>query len=163
MPTASSRIGNLISRRAPSLLHNVTKRQVKQFRNSEGSKGNKVQGKPIFLLDVVGRKSGELRPVMLMLVRDNEDILVAAAYGGNPKSPNWWLNLKAAEQAHVEVGSERWPVTVDHLEEGPAREAAWTILVDAYPDYAEFQKLTTRQIPVAVLRRSTQDVEKPLD
>ena len=56
MASVTGRIVNFISRRLPGLGHWGTRRQVAQFRASKGSKGNKIMGKPTFLLDVVGRK-----------------------------------------------------------------------------------------------------------
>ena len=74
---------NFLSRRVPGLMHSGGERQLRQFRESQGSRGNKLMGKPIFILDVVGRKSGQSRPVPLMLVRRGDDLLVCGSYGGN--------------------------------------------------------------------------------
>ncbi len=132
-----------------------TKRQIQQFRSSKGRKGNQIMGRPVFLLDVVGRSSGEPRPVMLMLVRRGDDVVVTGSNGGNPDTPNWYKNLTAAGRAHVEVGAERWPVSVRELPEGAEREECWSLLVAAYPDFATYQELTDRRLPVAVLERAT--------
>ncbi len=142
-----------MSRRFPSLMHRGGDRQVEQFRASKGAKGNKMMGKPVFLLDVVGRKSGQSRPVALMLVRRGDDLIVTGSFGGNPKAPNWYENLLAAGEAHVEVGSERWAVDFHQLEEGSEREQCWKLLCDAYPDFASYQELTDRRLPVALLCR----------
>jgi deazaflavin-dependent oxidoreductase (nitroreductase family) len=90
---------------------------------------------------------------MLMLVRRGDDLLVVGSNGGNPDSPNWFKNLAAAGEAHVEVGAERWAVRVRELEEGSEREECWELVVAGYPDFATYQELTDRRIPVAVLER----------
>ncbi len=146
-------MANFMSRRLPALGRMGTRRQIKQFRSSKGAKGNALMGKPVFLLDVVGRSSGEPRPVMLMLIRRGDDLLVAGSNGGNPESPNWFKNLAAAGEAHVEVGADRWAVTVRELDEGAERDECWDLLVGGYPDFASYQELTDRRIPVAVLER----------
>lgn len=153
MPTMSGRVVNLMSRHLPGLNKMGTRRQVKQFRASSGAKGNTLMGKPVFLLDVVGRTSGEPRPVMLMLITRGDDILVTGTNGGNPTTPNWYRNLMAAGGGHVEVGSERWAVTAREIEEGEERDAAWDLLVAGYPDFASYAELTDRRLPVAVLER----------
>ena len=145
---------NFLSRRVPGLMHSGGERQLRQFRESQGSRGNKLMGKPIFILDVVGRKSGQSRPVPLMLVRRGDDLLVCGSYGGNPKLPNWYKNLAAAGEAYVEVGDERWDVQHRELEEGPECEECWKLLVEGYPDFASYQELTNRRLPVAVLTRT---------
>lgn len=137
----------------PWLNRAATRRQIKQFRASGGAKGNSLLGRPTFLLDVIGRSSGEPRPVMLMLVRDGEDLLVCGSNGGNPIAPNWYRNLLAAGGGHVEVDGERWPVVMRELD-GPDRDRAWTLLTEAYPDFASYQELTDRALPVAVLSRA---------
>ena len=152
MATLRGRMTNLMSRHAPSLVARGTRRQVEQYRSSGGTKGNTLFGKPVFLLEVVGRASGEPRPVMLMLVRRGErDLIVVGSNGGNPKTPNWYRNLMAAGGGHVEVEGERWEVTARELPEGPEREECWSLAVAAYRDFASYQELTERRIPVAVL------------
>ena len=128
-----------MSRRLPALGRWGTNRQVAQFRSSDGAKGNKLRGMPIFLLDVVGRTSGESRPVMLMLVRRGDDLLVAGSNGGNPETPNWYRNLMAAGGGHVEVDGERGEVTATELAEGSERDECWELLCAGYPDFASYQ------------------------
>jgi deazaflavin-dependent oxidoreductase (nitroreductase family) len=142
-----------MSRRAPGLGKAAGQRQLEQFRSSKGRKGNKLLGRPVFVLDVVGRKSGESRAVMLMLVRRGDELLVCGSNGGNPEAPNWYKNLAAAGQAHVEVDADRWAVTHRELEDGPEREECWKILLAGYPDFGSYQQLTERKLPVAVLAR----------
>ena len=153
MSSVTGRIANLLSTRFPKIVHKATRRQIQQFRSSGGANGNQFLGKPTFILDVVGRTSGEPRPVMLMLVRRGEDLVVAGSYAGNPKPPNWWLNLMAAQEATVEIDNDRWIVTAHQLNDGPERDEAWQLLIPGYPDFATYQKLTSRQIPVAILTR----------
>ncbi len=153
MATFTGRLVNFLSRRVPGLMHRGGERQVEQFRASNGAKGNMMMGKPVFVLDVVGRQSGKSRPVALMLVRRGDELIVTGSYGGNPKAPNWYKNLLAAGQAHVEVGSERWAVDFRQLEEGPERDECWRMLCDAYPDFASYQELTKRRLPVGLLTR----------
>lgn len=154
MASLTGRAANFLSTRLPGLGRKATERQIRQFRASGGRKGHKLLGKPVFLLDVVGRTSGEPRPVMLMRIHRGDDLLVAGSNGGNPRAPNWYRNLVAAGQAHVEVGGERRAVDVRELDEGPERDDCWALLTAGYPDFATYQELTDRRIPVAVLSRT---------
>lgn len=155
MASISGRLANFGSRRFPSLGRKLTKRQVDQFRSSDGRKGNRLMGKPVFLLDVVGRSSGEPRPVMLMLARRGDDLIVVGSNAGNPTTPNWYRNLIAAGGGAVQVGADRWDVTARELDDGPERDECWSIATDAYPDFDSYQELTDRRIPIAVLERVT--------
>jgi len=153
MATTSGRIVNFMSRRLPSLGRRGTRRQVAQFRSSNGAKGNQIMRKPTFLLDVVGRKSGESRPVMLMLARRGDDLIVVGSNGGNQETPNWYKNLVAAGEANVELGPDKWAVSARELSDGAERDECWAIANEAYPDFDTYQELTDRHIPVALLTR----------
>ena len=153
MASLTGRLANFTSKHVPWLNRSATHRQIAQFRKSGGEKGNRLFGRPTFILDVVGRSSGESRPVMLMLVRDGDDLVVCGSNGGNPQTPNWYRNLTAAGGGHVEVGADRWAVTATELSPGAERDRLWALLTENYPDFASYQELTDRSLPVAVLRR----------
>jgi F420H(2)-dependent quinone reductase len=153
MASLSGRLANLMSTRFPGLGRKATLRQIEQFRSSNGTKGNKLLGKAVFLLDVVGRKSGEPRPVMLMLAHRGDDLIVVGSNGGNPQTPNWYRNLAAAGGGHVELAGERWAVDWRELDDGSERDDCWALACPAYPDFASYQELTDRKIPVALLSR----------
>lgn len=154
MASLTGRAANFMSRRLPAFGRWGTVRQVDQYRSSGGTKGNKLMGKPVFLLDVVGRTSGAPRPVMLMLVRRSDDLIVVGSNGGNPVTPNWYKNLMAAGGGSVQVGAEVWTVTARELADGTERDECWKLANAAYPDFATYQELTDRRIPVAVLERT---------
>lgn len=153
MASVTGRVANLLSSRVPRIGAAATRRQIRRFRASGGTKADTFLGRPAFLLDVVGRSSGEPRPVMLMLIRDGDDLLVCGSHGGAPATPNWYRNLMAAGGGHVEVAGDRWAVTATQLD-GPDRDRAWTLLCAGYPDFATYQELSDRHLPVAVLRRA---------
>jgi deazaflavin-dependent oxidoreductase (nitroreductase family) len=153
MPSITGRLTNFMSRHLPGVNRWGTRRHVRQYQGSGGKKGSQFFGKPVFLLDVVGRKSGESRPVMLMLVERGEQLVVVGSNGGNPQTPNWYRNLMAAGGGEVERAGERWKVTARELPEGPERDECWALATQAYPDFASYQELTDRRIPVAVLDR----------
>ena len=150
----SGRAANIMTRRAPALGRWMTRRQAKQYVQSGGTRGDKLAGKPIFRLTVVGRKSGEPRSVMLMLVRRGDDLLVCGSQAGTPDSPNWWKNLEAAGRATVQVGADEWDVTARVVTDADERAETWQLLTAAYPDFASYQALTDRILPIAVLSRA---------
>jgi deazaflavin-dependent oxidoreductase (nitroreductase family) len=143
-----------VARRAPALGRKATYRQVDAYRSSGGRKSNTIVGRPVFLLDVVGRTSGELRPVMLMHVPRGDDLVVVGSAAGSSTTPNWYRNLMAAGRAEVQVGGERWTVSARELADGPERDVCWSIAVAVYPGFADYATFTERRIPVAVLERA---------
>jgi deazaflavin-dependent oxidoreductase (nitroreductase family) len=124
--------------------------QVEAYERSGGTAGNEMQGKPVIILTSVGAKSGKLRKIPLMRVESDGEYAVVASLGGAPQHPVWYYNLTA--NPHVEL--QDGPVKKDYLArelEGAERDAWWERAVAAWPDYAEYQKKTTRVLPVFVL------------
>jgi F420H(2)-dependent quinone reductase len=148
-----ARFTNLVARRFPALGRSATARQVAKYRSSGGRKGNTIVGRPVFLLDVVGRSSGERRPVMLIHVPRGDDLVVVASAGGSDTTPNWYKNLLAAGGAEVQVGADRWPVAVRELDDGPERDECWSLAAAVYPGFESYRQFTERRLPVAVLER----------
>jgi deazaflavin-dependent oxidoreductase (nitroreductase family) len=127
-----------------------SRNQVDLYERSGGTEGTDNQGKPVIVLTSVGAKTGKLRKTALMRVEHNGDYAVVASLGGAPKHPVWYHNLTA--NPHVEL--QDGPVKKDYQ----AREvqgdgyALWfERAVAAWPAYAEYQKKTTRKMPIFVL------------
>jgi deazaflavin-dependent oxidoreductase (nitroreductase family) len=119
------------------------------YRATGGKAGGTMLKVPILLLTTRGRKSGKERTTPLMFTRDADNLVLIASVGGAPKNPAWYWNLQG-QDADVQIGSEHRRV---HARDavGEERERLWAEMVSLYPGYAEYQKKTTRQIPVVVL------------
>ncbi len=125
-------------------------KQVDAIESSGGTEGTDNQGHAVIVLTTVGAKSGKLRKTPLMRVEHDGEYAVVASLGGAPKNPVWYYNVAA--NPHVEL--QDGPVKKDY----EAREvhdeeyAAWFgRAVEAWPDYAEYTKKTTRTMPIFVL------------
>ena len=125
-------------------------KQVETIESSGGTEGTDNQGHAVIVLTTVGAKSGKLRKTPLMRVEHDGEYAVVASLGGAPTHPVWYYNLVA--NPHVEL--QDGPAKQDYVARevtGDEREAWWERAVVAWPDYAEYQKKTTRIIPVFVL------------
>lgn len=124
---------------------------IEEFRTHEG----KVNGwGSLMLLTTIGAKTGQPRIAPLMLVTDGDRLLAVASKGGHPKHPDWYLNLLAHPEVTVEVGNEKFTTTARILT-GEEREQAFKRAVEVFPPYGQYQKKTTREIPVIALERPT--------
>jgi F420H(2)-dependent quinone reductase len=119
------------------------------YRATGGKWGGTMMKVPILLLTTRGRKSGKKRTTPLMYTRDGDNLVLIASVGGAPRNPGWYHNLRGQE-AEVQIGSERRPVRARDAE-GEERERLWAEMVRLYPAYADYQKKTSRRIPVVVL------------
>lgn len=118
------------------------------YRASGGRIGAKfARGAPVFLLITKGRKTGEERTAPLIYIEDGDDYLLVASKGGMSHNPAWYLNLVANPQCEVEIGRRRTPMTATRVSVEEKR-AVWPRLCAVYPDYDDYQKRTTRDIPV---------------
>ncbi len=123
---------------------------AEKYMESGGSDGTELQGKPVILLTTIGAKTGKIRKTPLMRVEHGGEYAVVASLGGAPKNPVWYYNIKAHPQVELQDG----PVTKDYEARevvGDEKAAWWERAVAAWPDYANYQKKTDRQIPVFVL------------
>ena len=109
-----------------------------------------MNGKPVIILTSVGGRTGKLRKTPLMRVEYNGEYAVVASLGGAPKHPVWYYNLTANPHAELQDGPVRKDYQAREVH-GAERETWWERAVMAWPDYAEYQKKTTRTIPVFVL------------
>lgn len=115
-----------------------------------------MRGMPIILVTSVGAQSGKLRKTPLMRVEHNGEYAAVASLGGAPKHPVWYYNLK--KHPHVEL--QDGAVKRDYLARevtGEEKAVWWERPVAAYPDYADYQEKTTREIPVFVLTPMTKE------
>jgi|SRR5579859_2652357 len=125
---------------------------VALYRPSGGALGAKMGKGPVALLTVRGRKSGKPLTTPLIYVETDRGYAVIASFGGSPKHPAWYLNLKAAGVAELEVGRRRVSVRVEEPPIGSDRyKAIWRDAAAVYPDYDAYQARTSRQIPVVEL------------
>jgi len=120
------------------------------YMESGGTAGTELKGKPVILLTTVGAKSGKIRKTPLMRVEHDGEYAVVASLGGAPKNPVWYYNIKKTPRVELQDG----PTTRDYDSRevfGDEKAAWWERAVEAWPDYAEYQTKTDRQIPVFVL------------
>jgi deazaflavin-dependent oxidoreductase (nitroreductase family) len=132
----------------------VGRLHVRAYRSSGGRFGANLGGLPHLLLTTVGRKSGESRTVPLTYLADGPAYVLVASNGGSDRHPAWWLNLRAAPRANVQVGPEAFAVVASEAE-GAERMRLWAALKKFNPFYAQYEKITDRKIPVVVLRRAS--------
>jgi deazaflavin-dependent oxidoreductase (nitroreductase family) len=128
----------------------LSREQADKYAASGGAEAADMQGKPIILLTTVGAKTGKLRKTPLMRVEHGGEYAIVASLGGAPKHPVWYHNVVKNPRVELQDGS----VTRDYDARevfGDEKAAWWERAVEAWPDYAEYQKKTDRQIPVFVL------------
>ncbi|MFI5315174.1 MAG: nitroreductase family deazaflavin-dependent oxidoreductase [Myxococcota bacterium] len=115
-----------------------------------GRIGGRMGAQRILLLTTTGRRSGAQRTVPLVYFEDGERLVLIASNGGASSDPQWWKNLQQRPEALVQVGAEtrRMRARICSVEE---RARLWPRVKRENPPYAEYEKKTTREIPVVLL------------
>ena len=121
------------------------------YRATGGRLGSKfLRGAPVCLITTVGRKTGRKRTVALIYLEDGDDVILVASKGGMTHHPQWFLNMEANPQVWVEIGTTVTPMLARRASD-EEKAAYWPRLLEIYPDYADYQARTTRNIPVLIL------------
>ncbi|MBO8200337.1 nitroreductase family deazaflavin-dependent oxidoreductase [Streptomyces smyrnaeus] len=124
--------------------------QVELYERSGGTEGTTMRGMPVVVLTTKGAKSGKVRKTPLMRVEHGGKYAVVASLGGAPTHPVWYHNVVADPRVELQDGPVRQDMTAREVT-GEEKAVWWKRAVEAYPDYADYQRKTDREIPVLVL------------
>jgi deazaflavin-dependent oxidoreductase (nitroreductase family) len=132
--------------------NNFNQKIIEEFRANGGKVGGPFEGGNILLLTTTGAKSGQPRISPLAYSTDGDNIVVVASKGGAPTNPDWFYNLVANPIVTVERGTEQFQARAT-VPEGEDRDRLFSQVSAQMPGFAEYQRNTTRKIPVVVLER----------
>src|SRR5712675_1886526 len=130
----------------------LNKNVIAEFRANDGKVDGVFEEGTMALLHHVRVRSGVERVNPVGYFTDGYRIFVVASFGGSDVSPAWYYNLLANPRTTVEIGSETIPVTARELT-GAERDERFTKIAETTPMFADFQRKTTRVIPVIELVR----------
>jgi deazaflavin-dependent oxidoreductase (nitroreductase family) len=123
---------------------------IEEFRANGGKVGGQFEGAPLLLLHTVGARTGQQRVNPMMYRRVGDNYAVFASKAGAPTNPDWYHNLVANPDVTAEIGGDTVPLRARVA--GPEeRETIWTAHKAQNPGFAEYERKTTRQIPVVIL------------
>jgi deazaflavin-dependent oxidoreductase (nitroreductase family) len=126
--------------------------QVEEYESSGGRNGTTLRdtGLPVVIITNRGARSGKVRKTPVMRVEHDGRYAAVASQGGAPTHPFWYCNFLAHPRVELQDGPRKQQMTAREVT-GDERARWWERAVAAYPPYAEYQRKTTRQIPVFVL------------
>ena len=142
--------------------------QVELYESSGGTEGTTLsvlvtreedeglRDLPVVILTTLGAKSGKIRKSPLIRVEHDGNYAAVASAGGAPKHPVWYRNTMADPRVELQDGPVRRDMLAREVT-GDEKAVWWARAVEAFPDYAEYQKNTDREIPVLVLEPSAQE------
>ena len=102
------------------------------------------------LIRVKGRKSGRPQIVPLIYGDIAGEVVIVASKGGSDKNPDWYHNLRAGDEVDVQIATQAFRATWREPE-GEERHRIWDFMSHVYPPYLNYQRATTRHIPVVMM------------
>lgn len=127
--------------------------QVETYESSGGTEATTLRGIPVVVITSLGSSSGKLRKNPVMRVEHDGVYAAVASKGGAPEHPAWYRNLVEHPLVELQDGPAKGDFTAREAS-GDERAVWWKRATEVWPDYADYQTKTERQIPVFVLERA---------
>lgn len=125
---------------------------IDEFRANSGQVGGQFAGAPLLLLHSTGARSGQERVSPMMYQQVGPAWAVFASKAGADTNPDWFHNLVKHPLARIEVGTDTVDVRA-RVADGVERDTIWAAQKADYPGFADYERKTSRQIPVVILER----------
>jgi len=121
------------------------------YQRTAGKVGGSMQGLRVLLLTTTGRKTGKKRITPLGYFEHDGGYAIIASNAGFDTHPAWFHNLRSNPQVTLQIQDRQLAAIAEPA--GPElRKQLWAKLVELAPGYRAYQKRTTREIPIVVLR-----------
>lgn len=98
-----------------------------------------------------GRKSGKIFITALCYADIGGEVVICASKGGADTHPDWYLNLVESPQVEFQIATQAFRGTWREPQ-GAEREKVWAFMVDCFPFYADYQKSTSRVLPLVMMK-----------
>jgi deazaflavin-dependent oxidoreductase (nitroreductase family) len=135
-----------------SQLNDFNQRIIEEYRANQGKVSGQFANAPLLLLTTTGARTGRSLTKPLAYTKDGDRIVLIASFAGAPKNPAWFNNLVANPTVTVELGAERFQAKAI-VTAGAERQRLYDNQAKQMAIFADYQKKTTRQIPVVILER----------
>ena len=102
-------------------------------------------------LTTTGRRSGQLRTVIVGYIEDGPDLVTMAMNGWDEGHPAWWLNLEANPDATVRLANQRPRAVRARAATGDERDRLWGRWAEIDTDLDAYASSRSATTPVVVL------------
>lgn len=130
--------------------NNYNQTVIETFRANGGKAPGQNQ---LLLLTTTGAKTGAQRTSPVAYSTDGDRLVIVASKGGAPTNPSWYSNLLANPIVTVELGGEQFQARASVVTDEAERDRLYAQHAELMPGFADYEKKTTRKIPVVLLER----------
>ncbi|MEW6402595.1 MAG: nitroreductase/quinone reductase family protein [Chloroflexota bacterium] len=120
------------------------------IRASRGRIGSRLGTQTVLILHTIGRKSGQPREVPIAYFALDGKYMIVASNWGKDREAEWLLNLRKHPQATIDVNGKSIRVKT-YEAQGEEYDQLWKFATGRHPPYLDYQKMTSRRIPIVVL------------
>lgn len=132
---------------------------IAAMRAGKGKIEGELAGLPLLILSNTGRKSGERRENPLAYFLIEKRLFIVASMGGADQNPPWYFNIVATPDVGVEVNGVTFPAKAKTVGDAE-HERIYAAVCRVLPVFADYQKRTTRRIPVIELIATPADLDR---
>ena len=125
--------------------------QVFLYRLTNGRIGGEIQGLRVLLLTTVGAKTGKRRTNSLGFFEYEDGYVISGSNLGLDTHPAWYFNIKHNPEVEIQVMGKKMTAQSEVVT-GKLRQELWGKLMSIAPGYGDYQRRTTREIPLLLLR-----------
>jgi len=121
------------------------------IRLTDGRIGGRLGSQTILLLETSGRKTGKPRVIPIAYFLYEGKYLIVESNWGKDKHADWYLNLQKTARATLQIYGRKIPVEA-HAAQGDEYARLWKFATERHPPYLNYQKMTSRHIPIVVFQ-----------
>jgi len=143
-PSLGSRIGKTLTKGFLGVHRTLYRLTNGKFGGTMGS------NRPVLLLTTTGRETGKQRTWPLVYFRDGENMVIVGSNSGQPRDPAWCHNLRSNPTTTVQIGADTIKVRAEQAT-SDERSRLWSMIVAQAPNFDEYRKKTSREIPLMIL------------
>jgi F420H(2)-dependent quinone reductase len=121
------------------------------YRLTKGGFGGRMANLNVLLLTTTGRKSGKTRTTPLGYFEHDGGYVIIGSNAGFETHPAWFYNLKTNPHVQIEIKDRKLTADAEVIP-SEERSQLWARLVAMSPQYGEYERKTTREIPLVLLR-----------
>ena len=131
------------------LLKYFARAHIWVYQRTNGRLGAKLLWFPAALLTTTGHKTGQPHITPTLYLRDGDQVVLPASFGGRDRHPGWYRNLQADPKVQLQIRGEHLDLVArDATDE--ERDRYWIPLIKMYPPYKNYREATDRIIPLVV-------------
>ena len=137
----------------PAAMTAMNQQLIAEFRAVGGQLDGAFHGVPLLLLTTTGARSGRKSTTPVNYTTTARGWVIIASKSGSARHPDWYYNLLANPTATIELPGAA--VTVHaRITHGAERQHLFDRHAAELPNFAAYQRRTTRQLPVVVLEKT---------